>query len=191
MDGPLRSEFADLLSHYPITSCDCRCRSIVTEAASIVGPAQCRDIRSASTSDLTSYRVPMATRRSESEIPASSLGAEANTKSRNLNRKQLLTSPVDGIVQDLAIHSVGGVVTSAQELMEIVPGNQTLKRESWLENQDIGLIETAQPSEIKIHIFPFTQYGHHRWGDRKNLCRRHRRRTTWVGADLSNHCVHA
>jgi hypothetical protein len=43
--------------------------------------------------------------------------------------------------------------------MEIVPGNQTLERESWLENQYIGLIETARPAEIKLHIFHFTQYG--------------------------------
>jgi hemolysin D len=66
---------------------------------------------------------------------------------------------VSGIVQDLAIHTVGGVVTSAQELMKIVPENQTLEVEAWLENQDIGFVETAQPAEIKIHTFPFTKYG--------------------------------
>lgn len=87
-----------------------------------------------------------------------SLQEELN-KARDLNRKQLLTSPVDGIVQDLAIHTVGGVVTSAQELMKIVPENQTLEVEAWLQNQDIGFVETAQPAEIKIHTFPFTKYG--------------------------------
>ncbi len=87
-----------------------------------------------------------------------SLQEELN-KARDLNRKQLLTSPVDGIVQDLAIHTVGGVVTSAQELMKIVPENQTLEVEAWLQNQDIGFVETAQSAEIKIHTFPFTKYG--------------------------------
>ena len=87
-----------------------------------------------------------------------SLQEELN-KARDLNRKQLLTSPVDGIVQDLAIHTVGGVVTSVQELMKIVPENQTLEVEAWLQNQDIGFVETAQSAEIKIHTFPFTKYG--------------------------------
>ncbi len=80
-------------------------------------------------------------------------------KAKDLKQKQLLRSPVDGVVQDLAIHTVGGVVTSAQELMKIVPEDQTLEVEAWLENKDIGFVEVYQPAEIKVHTFPFTKYG--------------------------------
>ncbi len=80
-------------------------------------------------------------------------------KAQDLKQKQLLRSPVDGVVQDLAIHTVGGVVTSAQELMKIVPENQELEIEALLENKDIGFVEVFQPTEIKVHTFPFTKYG--------------------------------
>ncbi|WP_432695230.1 HlyD family type I secretion periplasmic adaptor subunit [Marinobacterium sp. YM272] len=80
-------------------------------------------------------------------------------KAKDLKQKQMLKSPVDGVVQDLAIHTVGGVVTSAQELMKIVPENQALFVEAWIENKDIGFVQKLQPAEIKVHTFPFTKYG--------------------------------
>lgn len=87
-----------------------------------------------------------------------SLTEELN-KAKDLNKKQILTSPVDGIVQELAVHTVGGVVTEAQPLMKIVPENQQLEVEAWLENKDIGFVYPEQSAEVKIHTFPFTKYG--------------------------------
>ncbi|MCV6611585.1 MAG: HlyD family type I secretion periplasmic adaptor subunit [Amphritea sp.] len=87
-----------------------------------------------------------------------SLTEELN-KAKDLNKKQILTSPVDGVVQELAVHTVGGVVTEAQPLMKIVPENQQLEVEAWLENKDIGFIYPEQSAEVKIHTFPFTKYG--------------------------------
>ncbi len=87
-----------------------------------------------------------------------SLTEELN-KAKDLNKKQILTSPVDGIVQELAVHTVGGVVTEAQPIMKIVPENQQLEVEAWLENKDIGFVYPEQTAEVKIHTFPFTKYG--------------------------------
>ncbi|MDO6515156.1 HlyD family type I secretion periplasmic adaptor subunit [Neptuniibacter sp. 2_MG-2023] len=87
-----------------------------------------------------------------------SLGQELN-KANDLNKKQILTSPVNGVVQELAIHTIGGVVTEAQTLMKIVPENQQLEVEAWLENKDIGFVSTQQSAEVKIHTFNFTKYG--------------------------------
>ena len=72
---------------------------------------------------------------------------------------QKLTAPVTGVVQQLAIHTLGGVVTPAQELMKIVPRDQSLEVEAWVLNKDIGFIEAGQTAEIKIETFPFTKYG--------------------------------
>lgn len=55
--------------------------------------------------------------------------------------------------------SHGGVVTEAQTLMKIVPENQQLEVEAWLENKDIGFVTTQQSAEVKIHTFNFTKYG--------------------------------
>jgi hemolysin D len=87
-----------------------------------------------------------------------SLSQELN-KANDLNKKQILTSPVNGVVQELAIHTIGGVVTEAQTLMKIVPENQQLEVEAWLENKDIGFVTTQQSAEVKIHTFNFTKYG--------------------------------
>ena len=72
---------------------------------------------------------------------------------------QRLVSPVDGTVQQLAVHTIGGVVTPAEQLMVIVPSDAKLEVEAVVENRDIGFVETGQPAEIKVETFNFTQYG--------------------------------
>jgi hemolysin D len=62
-------------------------------------------------------------------------------------------------VQQLQIHTIGGVVTPAQELMLIVPDEESLEVEALLENKDIGFVEEGQQAEVKIDAFPFTKYG--------------------------------
>ncbi len=72
---------------------------------------------------------------------------------------QILTTPVDGVVQQLQIHTIGGVVTPAQELMLIIPDDEALEVEALLENKDIGFVEEGQQAEVKIDAFAFTKYG--------------------------------
>jgi hemolysin D len=72
---------------------------------------------------------------------------------------QGITAPVDGVIQQLAIHTIGGVVTPAQELMVIVPDQQQLEAEVFIENKDIGFVEENHEAEIKVDAFPFTKYG--------------------------------
>ncbi len=72
---------------------------------------------------------------------------------------QKLTAPVAGTVHRLAVHTIGGVVTPAQELMHIVPGDEAMEVEAWLPNKDIGFVHEGQQAEIKVETFPFTQYG--------------------------------
>ncbi len=74
-------------------------------------------------------------------------------------RLQTLTAPVDGTVQQLAIHTEGGVVTPAQQLMSIVPISSQLEIEAMIPNRDIGFIHPGQDAEVKIDTFNFTEYG--------------------------------
>lgn len=71
----------------------------------------------------------------------------------------MLTAPVAGTVQRLAVHTQGGVVTPAQELMQIVPAGDPLEVEAWILNRDIGYLRKGQAAAIKIETFPFTKYG--------------------------------
>ncbi|RKZ89016.1 MAG: HlyD family type I secretion periplasmic adaptor subunit [Gammaproteobacteria bacterium] len=70
-----------------------------------------------------------------------------------------LRAPVSGVVQQLVIHTQGGVVTSAQQLMVIVPSNSQLEVEAMVANKDIGFVKENQQVEIKVDAFPFTKYG--------------------------------
>ena len=70
-----------------------------------------------------------------------------------------LVSPVDGTVQQLTVHTIGGVVPAAQSLMEIVPKQSAIEIEAFLENKDVGFVREGQPAEVKIDAFEYTKYG--------------------------------
>src|SRR5262249_19606263 len=72
---------------------------------------------------------------------------------------QILRAPIDGMVQQLALHTIGGVVTPAQALMVVVPADSRIEIEAMVQNRDIGFVHENDPAEIKIDTFNFTKYG--------------------------------
>jgi hemolysin D len=80
-------------------------------------------------------------------------------KAEQRTKLQVLTAPVDGVVQQLAVHTVGGVVTPAQALAIVVPSDSRLEIEAMVSNRDIGFVYAGQEAEIKIDTFSFTRYG--------------------------------
>ncbi|MDP2109274.1 MAG: HlyD family type I secretion periplasmic adaptor subunit [Anaerolineales bacterium] len=80
-------------------------------------------------------------------------------KADQRGRLMRMTAPVAGTVQQLAVSTVGGVVTPAQPLMVIVPKDNVLEVEAMLPNKDIGFVNTGQDVEVKVETFPFTKYG--------------------------------
>jgi hemolysin D len=80
-------------------------------------------------------------------------------KATQRTQLQLLTTPVDGVVQQLAVHTVGGVVTPAQALLAVAPADSHMEIEAMVSNRDIGFIHAGQEAEIKIDAFNFTRYG--------------------------------
>ena len=73
---------------------------------------------------------------------------------------QVLRAPIDGIVQQLAVSTVGGVVTPAQPLLTIVPENSPLEVEAQVMNRDIGHIRAGQRVINKVETFDFTRFGY-------------------------------
>ena len=80
-------------------------------------------------------------------------------KASQKEKQTQLTAPVAGVIQQLAIHSVGGVVTSAQPLMIVVPDSATVTAEVSIANQDIGFVNAGQIAAVKLKTFPYTKYG--------------------------------
>jgi hemolysin D len=81
------------------------------------------------------------------------------SKAEQRSRLTQLTAPVDGTVQQVAVHTVGGVVTPAQALMVIVPKDAQVSAEVVVDNKDIGFVTAGQVAAIKLETFPFTKYG--------------------------------
>jgi hemolysin D len=92
------------------------------------------------------------------ETKAASISQDV-TKAGQKSKLQRLTSPVDGVVQQLAVHTIGGVVTPAQPLLIVVPQDHPVEVEAQLENKDVGFVKEGQSAEIKVETFPFTLYG--------------------------------
>ena len=80
-------------------------------------------------------------------------------KAQSKNERTTLRAPISGTVQQLAVTTVGQVVTSGQSLMTIVPVDGPIEIEALVQNEDIGFVEAGQPAVIKVEAFPFTRYG--------------------------------
>ena len=80
-------------------------------------------------------------------------------KAEQRSSNYLLKAPIDGTVQELAVTTIGGVVTPAQEVMKIVPEGGAVEVEAQFLNKDIGFIHSGQKAEIKVDTFNFTKYG--------------------------------
>lgn len=104
------------------------------------------------------YMKDVLSERNELAQKASALEEEL-LKAEQRRGLQTLVAPLDGVVQQLAIHSLGGVVTPAQVLMAIVPDDATLEVEAMVQNRDIGFIRAGQPVNVKLETFLFTKYG--------------------------------
>lgn len=84
---------------------------------------------------------------------------QENLKSEQRSRLTQLTAPVSGTVQQVAVHTSGGVVTPAQVLMVIVPKDGDVTAEVVIDNKDIGFVHADQEVVVKLETFPFTRYG--------------------------------
>jgi len=97
-------------------------------------------------------------RHAKAEQQQLQLKAEGEKASQR-ERLTSLTAPVNGTVQQLAIHTAGGVVTPAQVLLVVVPDQAQVTADVTLENKDVGFVKLDQAAEVKLETFPYTRYG--------------------------------
>lgn len=84
---------------------------------------------------------------------------QENIKADQRHALHVLRAPVAGVVQQLAVHTIGGVVNPAEKLMVIVPQGEGIEIEALLPNKDIGFIRPGLDAAVKVDAFPFTRYG--------------------------------
>lgn len=88
-----------------------------------------------------------------------SLSEIRNKRIQIEKQKQIIKSPIDGYVNKILVHTVGGVVTPAEPLLTIVPKDADMVIKASVMNQDVGFVETGMPVSIKVDTYNFQKYG--------------------------------
>jgi membrane fusion protein, hemolysin D len=117
-----------------------------------------RALREQRSAEATQYEMSVLADLDKMRAQASELEAELAKAEQRL-RQGVLHAPIDGTVQQLAIHTIGGVVTPAESLLAIVPVEGSLVVEAAVQNRDVGFIRAGQTVRVKIEAFNFTLYG--------------------------------
>ena len=82
----------------------------------------------------------------------------SNALGDQINRT-LVRSPINGVIQKLFVHTVGGVIKPGEDLVEIVPTDDTLWLEVKIKPSDIAFIYPGQKAVIKFSAYDFAIYG--------------------------------
>jgi adhesin transport system membrane fusion protein len=68
-------------------------------------------------------------------------------------------SPVDGIINEIHVNTLGGVIQPGKDLVEIVPFGENLLVEARIRPQDIAFLSTSQKARVKITAYDYSIYG--------------------------------
>lgn len=90
---------------------------------------------------------------------SASLSEIRNKRIQIEKQKQILKAPMDGYINKIMVHTVGGVVTPAEPIMTIVPKDADLVIKAQVMNQDVGFVEVGMPVSIKVDTYNFQKYG--------------------------------
>ena len=96
---------------------------------------------------------------SEAEFELDSIKQELVKVEERL-AQQVLRSPVDGVIQQLEINTVGGYITRAEKLMVVVPKNTPMELNATILAKDIGFVALDQEARVKVDSFEYTRYGY-------------------------------
>jgi HlyD family secretion protein len=106
----------------------------------------------------SSYRSQLQKERGDTYGDYQKLEQES-AKQAHRNTLMELKAPQAGTIKDLATHTSGTVVSPGTVLMTLVPKDELLQAEVWVENEDAGFVYAKQPTKIKILAYQFQKYG--------------------------------
>ena len=104
------------------------------------------------------YRSEALAQLSEAQTELSKTRATTQALEDRVQRT-LVTSPVRGIVKQLLVNTIGGVIQPGSDLVEIVPLDDTLLIEAKVRPQDIAFLHPGQEAMVKFTAYDFTIYG--------------------------------
>lgn len=104
------------------------------------------------------FRSEALTQLNEVRTDLSKIESTGRALEDRVNRT-LVTSPVRGIVKQLLVHTIGGVIQPGSDMVEIVPIDETLLVEARIRPQDIAFLHPGQEAVVKFTAYDYTIYG--------------------------------
>ncbi|MCS3432904.1 HlyD family type I secretion periplasmic adaptor subunit [Klebsiella sp. BIGb0407] len=104
------------------------------------------------------YRSEALSQLNEARTELSKTESSEKAIEDRMNRT-LVTSPVRGIVQQMMVNTIGGVIQPGSDLVEIVPLDDTLLIETKIRPQDIAFLHPGQEAIVKFTAYDYTIYG--------------------------------
>ena len=74
-------------------------------------------------------------------------------------QKQILKAPMDGYINRIMVHTVGGVVQPAEPILTMVDKDAPMVIKAKVLNQDVGFVKTGMPVSVKVDTYNFQKYG--------------------------------
>lgn len=130
-----------------------RHRDTADEITLLIGELETKRVRMVS--DFVQFHEDASVRNQEER---DNLALEMVKLERESQSHQIV-SPVDGVVQEMAVHTIGAMLQPTQRLLVVVPENPLLQVEASVLNKDIGLVKAGQPVQVKVDTFPYTRFG--------------------------------
>ena len=106
----------------------------------------------------TAYRQDTMTQLVEAKAKFNAVEEDLK-KADDTNQQSVIVAPISGRVNQLSVHTLGGVVSEGQALMIVVPDDAVMEIEAYADNKDIGFIQQGQDAEVKVETFNFQKFG--------------------------------
>lgn len=119
---------------------------------------QVNDMNLSSQERINRFRQDAAAELVKTQTELTMLGEQLVVRDDMLKRT-VLTSPVKGMVKNIRVNTVGGVITAGAPVMEIVPLGSQVLVETRIKPADIGFVKVGQKVEIKLTAYDYTIYG--------------------------------
>ncbi|MEO1330627.1 MAG: HlyD family type I secretion periplasmic adaptor subunit [Pseudomonadota bacterium] len=84
---------------------------------------------------------------------------ELSSRASSQNSRTVIESPIDGVVKNLAVNTIGAVVRPGDPILEVVPTRERLVVEARLSPEDVGHVQVGQRARVKLSTYDFLRYG--------------------------------
>ena len=133
-------------------------RGLVSEIESLRLKRQRNDLALQLTDRSNRYRAEAAADLNKVEAELSQTRETANARADAYRRTEL-RSPMKGTVKSIRVSTIGGVVSQGQELMLIVPVEDTLVIEAFVKPADVAFLRPGQQAVVKLSAYDYAVYG--------------------------------